>query len=200
MGSGIYKTVKGERIELTHKEVKAFVMKVNNWTASEYQKKYDIFKNKLRAFEAYEKFKGADVQKQSPAQLLYKEARAKKSLGGEYKPSIKMQRIREFTSVSMGKAGQKALQGKVYQERRAATYEKATSKQFQGLIEKNEMARKIADSIQDPVKCEQALADYANSLHAKIDEEGRINEEEAIPFGEMTGSDDPIEFNISDYL
>ena len=47
---------------------------------------------------------------------------------------------------------------------------------------------------------EKALADYANMLHAKIDEMGRVQEQEAIPFGETFGSGDDIDFDIEDYL
>ena len=200
MGSGLYKMVKGQRIEMSSREVKAYIMKQNGWTSNQYDKQYDIFKNKLRAYENYERAHGVTSQRQSPTQLLYKEAKAKAREGGDYTPSIKMRRIRSFTSVSSGKAGQKALQGQRYQARRAQLYEEATNKQFKGLIDNNAMAKEIAQRIKDPVKREQALADYANKIHAKIDEEGKAQENEAIPFGETFGSDDPVDFNIEDYL
>ena len=200
MGSGLYKMVKGQRIEMSSREVKAYIMKQNGWTSNQYDKQYDIFKNKLRAYENYERAHGVTSQRQSPTQLLYKEAKAKAREGGDYTPSIKMRRIRSFTSVSSGKAGQKALQGVRYQARRAQLYEEATSKQFKGLIENNPMAQEIAERIKDPVKREKALADYANKIHAKIDEEGKAQENEAIPFGETFGSTDTIDFDIEDYL
>ena len=40
-------------VELTAKEVKETIMKAHGWTSAEYKKKYDIFKNKLRAYESY---------------------------------------------------------------------------------------------------------------------------------------------------
>lgn len=200
MGSGLYKMVKGQRVEMSSREVKAYIMKQNGWTSSQYDKQYDIFKNKLRAYENYERAHGITSQRQSPTQLLYKEAKAKAREGGDYTPSIKMRRIRSFTSVSSGKAGQKALQGQRYQARRAQLYEEATNKQFKGLIENNPKAQEIAERIKDPVKREQALADYANKIHAKIDEEGKAQENEAIPFGETFGSDDIVDFDIEDYL
>ena len=36
-----------KKVQLTSKEVKAYIMKANGWTADEYRKKYDIFKNIL---------------------------------------------------------------------------------------------------------------------------------------------------------
>lgn len=200
MGTGIYKIAKGSKRELTSKEVKAYIMKINGWTSEEYRKKYDIFKNKLRSYEAFRESRGEETARQSPAQLLYKEAKAKESLGADYRPSIKMKLIQSFTSVSMGKAGKKALRGKTYQARRASAFEKATFSRFEGFMKANAFARKIWNEIEDPVKRDQALADYANKLHAKMDEEGKMREDEAIPFGEVTGSPDTIEFDLSEYM
>lgn len=201
MATGIYKFVNGERVELTSHEVKAYVMKTNNWTSQQYKKQYDIFKNKLRAYESYERAHGVNIEKQSASQLIYKEAKARRREGAEYKPSIKMQRIRSFTSVSSGKAGQKALQGQRYMARRAKMYEEATNKQFKGLLEKNAKAREIAENIKDPVKREKALADYANALNAKINEQDEVEENEAIPFsGETYGSDAQIDFDYEQYM
>ena len=195
-----YKMVKGQRVKMTNKEVKAYIMKQNKWTSDQYNKQYDILRNKLRSYEAYEKASGRDIKAQSVQGLLFKEAKAKKRLGSEYKPSIKMQRIRQFTSVSSGKKGQKSLQGKKYMERRAATYEDATYKQFKGLIENNPQAKLIYDSIKNPSKREEALSDFANKLKAKINEQDEVIETEAIPFGETYGSSDVIDFDIDDYL
>ena len=201
MATGIYKQVKDGRVELSTREVKQYVMKVNGWTSDEYNKKYDIFKNKLRAYENYERAHGVVKQRQSPMQLLYKEAKAKVRDGRDYKPSIKMQRIKSFTSVSSGKAGQRALQGQRYVARRARLYEEATTKQFKGLIESNAKAKEIAEAIDDPVKREEALRAYADAINAKIDEQDEVTENEAIPVSSETiGSDTSIDFDYSDYL
>lgn len=196
----IYKVVKGGRVPMTSREVKDYIKKVNNWTNDQYQKQYDIFKNKLRAYENFEAQHGL-VKKQSPVELLYKEARTKAREGSNYKPSIKMQTIRKFTSVSSGKAGQKALQGKRYQERRSKLYDEATRKQFGGLIDKNQTAQEIMKKITDPVKRREALTVLANKIKMKIDEEGKAQDNEAIPFGETYGSSDALnDFDIDAYL
>lgn len=205
MGSGIYKTKNGQRVEMSSKEVKAYIMKQNGWTSDEYNKKYDIFKNKLRAYENYERAHGSTAQRQSPAQLLYKEAKAKAREGADYEPSFKMKRIRSFTSVSSGKAGQKALQGKRYTQRRTALYEDTTNKRFKGFIEHNAKAQEIAKAIKDPVKREKALADYANKVNEKIAEYEKEAKAQAEQGGvpadrEVFGSDDAVDFDISEYL
>ena len=159
----IYRKIKGETVKVKPSEVKATIMKANNWTADQYKKQYDIFKNKLRAFEAFE----GTGQRQSAVELLYKQARAKIREGAEYQPSIKMQRINAFTSVSSGKAS-KLLENEMYRSRREATYSSATYKQFEGLIAKNAKAKEIYDNIKDPVQREKALTDYANSAQIQI--------------------------------
>lgn len=191
----IYRKIKGETVKVKPSEVKATIMKANNWTADQYKKQYDIFKNKLRAFEAFE----GTGQRQSAVELLYKQARAKIREGAEYQPSIKMQRINAFTSVSSGKAS-KLLENEMYKSRREATYSSATYKQFEGLIAKNAKAKEIYDNIKDPVQREKALTDYANKLHAKIDEEDKVSENEAIPSGLTFGSKDEFEFDYSEYM
>lgn len=195
-----YKYQNGQRIKMTNREVKTYIMKVNKWTTEQYNKQYDIMRNKLRAYEAYEKASGRKVTAQSTQALLFKEAKAKRRLGSEYKPSIKMQRIRSFTSVSSGKAGQRALMNQKYIERRATTYTDATYRQFRGLIDSNPQARYIYENVKDPVKREQALINFANKLNAKINEHGEVIESEAIPFGETYGSEDTIDFDIEEYL
>lgn len=195
-----YKYVKGQRVAMTNREVKAYIMKQNGWTSEQYKKQYWLTRNKLRAYENYERASGRRISGQSTQELLFKEAKAKQRMGKDYKPSIKMQRIKSFTSVSSGKAGQRALQGKTYMERRARTYQDATYKQFKGLINSNPQARGIYESIKDPVKREQALTAFANKLGAKINEQDEVVQNEAIPFGETYGSSDEIDFDIEDYL
>ena len=195
----LYKTSKGATVKIKPSEIKQTIMRANGWTAQEYKKNYDIFKNKLRAYEAFE---GSYAKKQSPVELLYKQAKAKLREGVDYVPSIKMQRIESFTSVSSGKAGLKALEGRMYKSRREAAYSAATYKQFEGLISKNAKAKEIYDTIKDPVKREKALADYAEMIHAKIDEQDKAEENEAIKAGngEMFGSTDTVDYDISAWL
>lgn len=212
MATGLYrqstKIINGKtqhvRVELSSREVKAYIMKINRISSAEYKRQYDIFKNKLRAYEAFEKNAGKDIKKQSPVQILYKQAKAKENArraGERYKPSIALKRIKSFQSVSSGKAGQKLLQKKSYIEKQNENYLKATTKAFNGLIDKNKQAKEIYEKLKDnPVKLEEALKDYADELGTKIKESGERVENEAIPFGETLGSNDEIDFDISKYL
>ena len=186
------------------REVKKAIMKANRWTESQYQKKYDLFKNKLRAKESFETAHGLKVERQSPVEVLYKQAQAKeraRKSGQKYTPSIAMKRIQSFTAVSITKGRALAQDTEsTYSRRRSKVYERSTTKAFRGLIEQNAMAKLIATKVNDPVKREQALKDYADKIHAKIDEEGKAQEDEAIPYGESYGSDEATDFDYSAYL
>lgn len=194
MATGIYRTVNGEHVELSAKEVKAFIMKVNKWTSEEYNKQRYITKNKLRTYEA---FSGA--QQQSPTKFLYFEAKAKQRAGANYKPSLERQRIQQTQSLGSAKAITKAKQSQRTQQSMARKFEATTQKQFKGLIDKNPKAKEIWEKIKDPYKREQTLKDYANKLHLKMDEQKRVAEVQSIPFGETFGSDVSVDFSVEDY-
>lgn len=198
MAKQIYQTRNGIRVALTAREVKSYVMKERGWTSEQYNKEYDKLRNRLRAYEAFQRQSGVEVETQSPASLLYFESRARRREGTEYQPSLELQRIKSFPSVSSGKALKRTL------ERRSETfahrYRDTTDLIFAGLIEANPTAAEIAQKVQDPVKREQALKDLAKKLHAKQDAAGRVQASSAIPFGQAVGSDDEIDFDIEAYL
>lgn len=195
----IYKIVDGEQVALKASEVKNFIMKVNNWNADQYQKEYDIFKNKLRTLENFEGVPKAD--RESPVELLYKQAKAKKRYGSDYQPSIKLQRILRTSAYSSSpKRQQQLLKNQSYVERLQKRYRESTNKAFKGLLEKNPTAKEIDDKIKDPVQREKALIDLADKLHARIDEQGIILDLGGIPFGESVGSSDGIDFDLTPYL
>lgn len=202
MGTGIYKikVKNGQQVtqELTTREVKQYIMRVNKWTSEEYDKKYDIFKNKLRAFEAFEHASGKSVEKQSVSAVLYKEAQSKARYGSDYKPSIRMQRIRSFTSISQGKALQKALKGKTYRTRRENLYEQLTNKQFKGILEKYaDKVDEINKVAKNAVEREALLIKLAEKVKATKDEQDRYTASQAIPVGEKVGSPDNVDFNTN---
>ena len=183
------------RVPVKAGEAKRTIMQANNWTEEQYRKQYDLFKNKLRAYESFKRAHGADVETQSPQELLYKQARAKLREGAEYEPSEKMKQIESFSAVSITKGRKLAADlESVYSKRRAAEYEEYVSNRFEGLIGANPKAAEIAANIGDPVKREQALADYADFLKEQR-KAGAIPES-----GEAVGSGEAVEFDYSDYL
>lgn len=195
----IYKIVDGEQVALKASEVKNFIMKVNNWNADQYQKEYDLFKNKLRTLENFEGVPKAE--RESPVELLYKQAKAKKRYGSDYQPSLKFQRIISTSAYSSSpKRQRQLLKNQRYLEKLQKRYEETTFKAFKGLIEKNPTAKEIVDKIKDPVQREKALIDLSEALRARINEQGFVTDLGGIPFGENFGSPDAIEFDLTPYL
>lgn len=195
----IYKIVDGEQVALKASEIKNFIMKVNNWNAEQYQKEYDIFKNKLRTLENFEGVPKAE--RESPVELLYKQAKAKKRYGSDYQPSLKFQRIISTSAYSSSpKRQRQLLKNQRYVEKLQKRYEETTFKAFKGLIEKNPTAKEIVDKIKDPVQREKALIDLSDALRVRINEQGVVIDLGGIPFGESFGSSDAIEFDLTPYL
>ena len=198
MAKQIYQMRDGVRVPMTAREVKAFVMKERGWSSEQYNREYDKLRNRLRAYEAYQRQSGLTVEAQSPASVLYFESRARRREGADYKPSLELQRIKSFPSVSSGKALSRTLERS--NERLERIYSRTTDKAFARLIEVNPTAAEIYETIDDPVRREQALKDFAELLHAKQDAAGRVQASSAIPFGQAVGSDEEIDFDIEAYL
>lgn len=198
--TGIYKVQGGKRVELTPSQVKNYILKINNWDEDTYNKERFKLKNKLRSYEAFQAKSGMKVEAQSPVQLLYKEAKAKQQYKDSYQPSFKIQQIKGFTSYGSKKAIAKAYGSERVIEKQKEKYIKYVDERFKGFIANNEVAQKIYKEIKDPVKREKALADYANKVHAVIEERETERKAQAIPIGESYGSDISIDFDIKDYI
>ena len=198
MAKQIYQTRNGIRVALTAREIKSYVMKERGWTSDQYSKEYDKLRNRIRAYEAFQRQSGISVEAQSPASILYFESRARRREGAEYQPSLELQRIKSFPSISSGKALGNALERR--SETFARRYTETTNKVFAGLIAANPTAAEISERVTDPVKRERALIDLATKLHARQDAAGRVQASSAIPFGQAVGSDEAIDFDIESYL
>ena len=195
-----YKTVKGQRVTVSPREVKAYVMRVNNWTEAEYNQERYKLKNRLRTYEAYAGIPSTKAQ--SPTTLLYFEAKRKAQAGAGYTPSAEMQRIKGFSGYGSASAIQKALASQKARSAMDEQYTKATLSRFGGLIEASPKAKEIAEKVTDPVKREQALRDYANALGIARTEARKQLESEAIPigYGEMFGYAEVDDFDYSAYI
>lgn len=204
----IYKKSKtGDLVKVSAKEVKAFIMSAHGWTSEEYTKKRDMFKNRLRAFESFQRAQGKEVKSQNVVELLYKQAKAMKHYGKEYQKSEQIKRIESFSAVSITKGRQQAKrQGTAFKaiNQKQLNY---VNERFKSLISSNEGAKRIVDAFYkkaeedgksvNATKLEEALADYANAMRVRIDNQG---EDETIPSGETYGSDTDMDFDVSAYL
>ena len=195
----LYRKRDGVEVAIRPSEVKKTIMRANNWTEEQYRKQYDIFKNKLRAYENFRRARGASVETQSPQEVLYKQAKAKLREGAAYEPSNEMKRIQSFSAVSITQGKRLAANKESeYSRRRAAQFEATTKEQFKDFIEANPTAQKIMNdpNITDPVSREEALKKLADAVHAKQTPTGEV-----VPSGETFGSDTEVEdFDYSEYF
>lgn len=153
-------TYSGSGKKVTARQKKAAIMAANNWTEDQYRKQYDIFKNKLRAYENFRRAHGAEVETQSPQEVLYRAAKAKKREGSEYKPSLEMQRIQAFSAVSITKGRRLAEDlESVYSRRRAQTFAATTSQAFAGFIRDTPKAQEMAYGVPLREDSDPALID-----------------------------------------
>lgn len=185
-----------ERVRVKPSEVKKTIMKANDWTEDQYKKQFYLFRNKLKAYENYRKAHGADVKEQSPLEVLYKQAKAKIREGADYSPSLEMQRIQQFSAVSITKGKQLAADKESgYSIKRGEIFEATTNEAFKEFIKKTTKAAEIVETIEDPVKREEALKALAEHIHAKQRPNGEVMA------GEAVGSDPAGEdFDYSEWL
>lgn len=202
----IYRTRNGNTEKVSNREIKKTIMAVNKWTAERYQKEYDMFKNRLRAYESYEEAHEAKVKKQSPAELLYKQAKSKKKYGSKYKPSNEMTTIQSFPaySITKGRKLAKDFNNGYSMARQSALRAKVLS-DFDEFIQSVSMAQELVDGIQDAVKLKNALADLAKHIHKNQEEAIKATKESGSPqslfAGEAYGSDPMSEgYDISRWL
>lgn len=188
--------------KVSRKQMKKVIMSANNWNEEQYRKQYDLFKNKLRAYETYKGVRmGLSRERiketwQSPQEVLYRAAKAKKREGSEYKPSLEMQRIQAFSAVSITKGFTLAEDKEsVYSRKRSETFASTTERAFKNFINQVPKAKEIMEKVKDPVLREEALKDLAEYVHAKQKPSGEIES------GETFGSDEYAEdYNIAQWF
>lgn len=193
-GTGIYKYVNGQRVELTQTQVKNEIKEFYGWTDAEYKRQYNRFRN---SYINYKTFTGGEIK--SVSNLLYREVKSKKTYDRYYKPSREMQAIREFSSASTQSFTKRTKKSDI---KRLKKYHDKVYTQFEQFINKNTGAMKIYDKLKDnPIQLEKALSDYADKLHTEIDEQTKEIKGQAIPFSDQNYySDAEIDFDIENYL
>lgn len=191
------KYAKGGATPLSPKAVKEYVMKVRGWTSEQYVKERDILKNKLRAYESLTRAQGGSVESQSPSTLLYKQARAMKKYGKDYKPTAQLRAIEATPaySISKGRKIAKSTESAGY-KRFNSRIEKQVKGDFSEFIKNHPQAQAIVEKYSgNGVKLKEALKAYANQVKAasKNGVPNGVTSPEV--FGEVVGSPENVEFD-----
>lgn len=181
-----------DKKKIPSRQMKKLIMSVNDWTEEQYRKQYDLFKNKLRAYENFRRAHGVEVETQSPQELLYKAAKAKKREGADYEPSLAMKRIQSFSAVSITK-GRKLAQDleSEYSKRRGAQFAQTTSKAFARFIEDVPKAKEIVYGVPLTENSNPALIEQLTQGKEYKIADGQIYVE-GVPLWEKEPVSDPV--------
>ena len=114
----IIKDGEATQVSISSREMKSTIAKAYGITLEEVDKKYYLFRNRLRAYESFKRESGVEVTPQSPLNLMYKQAKAMLRHGADYKPSNEFEAINTFSAVSISKGEQlaKATNSRYYKK------------------------------------------------------------------------------------
>lgn len=192
MATGIFRGYGKSKVELSAQEVKNEIMRLRGWSEQEYTRQRKIAQKQIQSYNIYAERAGGERFTKTPTQLLYGETKAQAFYKEEYRASSKIEQVRLMARTSSKQRGEKAFT--IAEQKVKPIIES----RFSALIEKNAGARKIAESISDPLKREKALSDYADKMHLKIKEKSG----EPVPsetFGSDTAMDDVASELIAEY-
>ena len=185
--------------EITRNQAVQEISQLRNWSKARTQREIERLNYGLRKLRKLEGER--DFNKQSGLQLLYSITKSQKRYGEEYKPSESVKLLYKILpkkrKVVSGK--QPAIKTRKHT---INLFKQRTQNQFNEFIKVNETAQEIVKKIKDPIKRDKALADLANKIKAKRNEQEIIERESIIPISnEIVGSDTTdIDFDIDDYL
>lgn len=109
------------QVTISSKEMKSTIAKAYGISLEAVDKKYYLFRNRLRAYESFKRESGVEVTPQSPLNLMYKQAKSMLRHGAEYKPSNEFEAINTFSAVSITKGERlaKATESRYYKKHQA---------------------------------------------------------------------------------
>ena len=109
------------QVTISSKEMKSTIAKAYGITLEEVDKKYYLFRNRLRAYESLKRESGVEVTPQSPLNVMYKQAKSMLRHGADYKPSNEFEAINTFSAVSISKGERlaKATESRYYKKHQA---------------------------------------------------------------------------------
>lgn len=173
---------------LSFRQVKQRIKELNKWTEARYQKELILIRRGLtRMGERHIKAQ----------EFLFREVKAKARYKSDYKPTQYTKQVRLLGRIK----GHQIRGGKrsvVKTKTLVRMYNlDYINRRFGALIRANKGAQRIYKEYYDNVYLlEQKLTEYANLLHAKIDEQDRVISAQAIPFSsEQYGSEVEIAEN-----
>ena len=171
----IIKDDKAVQVKLTSREMKSTIARAYGISIADVDKKYYLFRNRLRAYESFKRESGYDVKPQSPLNVMYKQAREMIKHGSDYKPSREFQAINQFSAVSITKGEQlaKATGSRYYQKHQTGLGNLAL-KNYDKFISAHKSAQELVQAYKEGkitgVNLQEALGQMAKDVKASIKE------------------------------
>ena len=171
----IIKDDKAVQVPLTSREMKSTIAKAYGISVEDVDKKYYLFRNKLRAYESFKRESGYDVKPQSPLNVMYKQARDMIKHGADYKPSREFQAINQFSAVSITKGEQLAkATGSRYYRKHQTGLGNLAIKNYDKFISAHKSAQELVQAYKEGkitgVNLQEALGQMAKDVKASIKE------------------------------
>ena len=171
----IIKDGEAVQVNLTSREMKNTIAKAYGITIADVDKKYYLFRNRLRAYESFKIENGYEVERQSPLNVMYKQAKAMLKYGSDYEPSREFQAINQFSAVSITKGEKlaKATESRYYEKHQTALGNLAL-KYYEKFISAHTPAKELKQAYKEGritgVNLQQALEQMAKDVKASLKE------------------------------
>lgn len=190
------------QVSISSREMKSTIAKAYGISLEAVDKKYYLFRNRLRAYESFKRESGVEVTPQSPLNLMYKQAKAMLRHGADYKPSNEFEAINSFSAVSITKGERlaKATESRYYKKHQAQIGSLALS-HFEKFISAHTSAKDLVKAYKEGkitgVNLQEALAKMAKDVKAKQKE---LRQKGGGFSGSTIGTDDIEIPSADDYI
>ena len=171
----IIKDDKAVQVKLKSREMKSTIAQAYGISIADVDKKYYLFRNRLRAYESFKRESGYEVKPQSPLNVMYKQAREMIKHGADYKPSREFQAINQFSAVSITKGEQLAkATGSRYYKKHQTGLGNLALKNYDKFISAHKSAKDLVQAYKEGkitgVNLQEALGQMSKDVKASIKE------------------------------
>lgn len=159
------------QVTISSREMKSTIAKAYGISLESVDKKYYLFRNRLRAYESFKRESGVEVTPQSPLNVMYKQAKAMLRHGADYKPSNEFEAINTFSAVSISKGERLAkATGSRYYKKHQAELGNLALKNFEKFISAHTSAKDLVKAYKDGkitgVQLQASLSQMAKDVKA----------------------------------
>lgn len=154
--------------QLTDRQIKREIQELTGWSASKYQKNYDLIRNRLRNYQTVT----GTHKEERVNEFIYKVEMAKKKYGKDYTPSDYVAGVMGFTASSTGRVSESpagVISGVSAKKLRKLS--RIEFRRLEGLIAVSKTAQKIIEDYESGkvslMVAIKLLKEYGDTLNAQ---------------------------------